>query len=165
MLPSVHNGNTTLKEGVGRELQYPLEHIRTTGERDLFVAQLEELDPHLDKKSPLSSLAPRCLSHDNAQALLMAATQSKVADDDATETRALIQRLAAHLKSVPVVELTIATTYAEKEVAGIYEWFERHVEKKVILEIKVDRSIAAGALVAARGRYRDFSLKQLDSSE
>lgn len=62
-----------------------------------------------------------------------------------------------------ILEITLAYTPTRDELKRLQSWFSANSGKKVSLDIKVDKSLAAGVVLAYKGRIYDYSLaKQVE---
>ncbi|PIS14643.1 hypothetical protein COT64_01590 [Candidatus Shapirobacteria bacterium CG09_land_8_20_14_0_10_39_12] len=61
------------------------------------------------------------------------------------------------LAELVVLDLTVAVKLSPAFLAKIGRWLREEINQKVILDIKVDPSIIAGAIVSYGGKYRDLS--------
>ena len=82
---------------------------------------------------------------------------------DTTNTEALqafLKELTNQVENLPVVTITIAFTPKEKTVNAIYNWFLYQLKKQVLLDIRTDRNLIGSAVIAYKGKYKDYSLSK-----
>lgn len=77
---------------------------------------------------------------------------------DISQLLFFLEMLREELISLPEVELEIAFFPPSKIIAKISEWFEKNLDKKVILNFKINPKIVGGTILGYRGKVRDFSL-------
>jgi F0F1-type ATP synthase delta subunit len=70
-----------------------------------------------------------------------------------------IGKIQDKISSLPTVSLTIAFEPKEETLKNLADWFPLNIDKQVLLDIKVDPDIIAGAYVSYSGKYSDFSIK------
>ncbi len=63
------------------------------------------------------------------------------------------------IKILPELDITIAYEPNNETLKAISQWFIISFNKQVLLNIKVDRSLIAGAAINFKGKYRDYSFK------
>ncbi len=62
-----------------------------------------------------------------------------------------------------ILEVTLAYIPTRDELKRLHSWFSANFDKKVSLDIKVDKSLVAGVMLAYKGRIYDYSLvKQVE---
>lgn len=65
------------------------------------------------------------------------------------------------IKIMPELDITIAYEPNIETLKAISQWFIISFNKQVLINIKVDRSLIAGAAINYQGKYRDYSFKNL----
>jgi hypothetical protein len=70
-----------------------------------------------------------------------------------------INKIQERISSLPVVSLTIAFEPGDETLKSIFDWFPLNINKQVLLDIKVDTSLIAGAYVGYNGKCLDYSVK------
>ena len=65
------------------------------------------------------------------------------------------------VKNLSILSLTIAFEPDETTLKSFLQWFLFTLNKQIIIDIKVERDIIAGATVNFNGRFRDYSIKLL----
>lgn len=72
----------------------------------------------------------------------------------------LIEKLKKELSKLEFIELTIAiepTTYFVGKISG---WVKNKIGQNIAIDIKVDKEMIAGVILAFKGKYLDLSLKK-----
>jgi len=70
-------------------------------------------------------------------------------------------KLQEKISSLPVISLTLAFEPGERDLESIFDWFPLNINKQLLLDIKVDTDIIAGAYINYNGKYSDFSIKPI----
>jgi F0F1-type ATP synthase delta subunit len=70
-----------------------------------------------------------------------------------------ISQVQEKISSLPTVSLTLAFEPKEDTLKSLSNWFPANINKQVLLDIKVDPEIIAGAYVSYKGKCSDFSIK------
>lgn len=65
------------------------------------------------------------------------------------------------IKIMPILDITIAYEPNSETLKAISQWFIISYNKQVLINIKVDRNLIAGAAINYQGKYRDYSYKNL----
>lgn len=63
------------------------------------------------------------------------------------------------IKLLPELDITIAYEPNIETLKAISQWFIISFNKQVLLNIKVDRNLIAGAAINFNGKYRDYSIR------
>jgi F0F1-type ATP synthase delta subunit len=72
-----------------------------------------------------------------------------------------ITKVQEKISSLPTISLTIAFEPKEGTLKSLSDWFPANINKQVLLDIKVDPEIIAGACVSYGGKCSDFSIKPI----
>jgi hypothetical protein len=79
----------------------------------------------------------------------------------ASDLKSFLAKIQVSISALPVLSLTLAFEPKSETMKVFTDWFLLNLKKQVIFEIKVDRSIIAGALVTFNGKYLDLSIKSM----
>jgi F0F1-type ATP synthase delta subunit len=85
--------------------------------------------------------------------------ENRIPPDSGSALKDFINKIQDKVSSLPVVSLTIAFEPEEKTLKSIFDWFPLSINKQVLLDIKVDANIIAGASVSYNGKCLDFTVK------
>jgi hypothetical protein len=86
---------------------------------------------------------------------------SKIPIGSNSALKDFISKIQEEISSLPVVSLTIAFEPEDETLKSLFDWFPLNINKRVLLDIKVDRNIIAGAYVGCNGKCLDFSIKPI----
>jgi F0F1-type ATP synthase delta subunit len=84
---------------------------------------------------------------------------NKVSLSSNAALRDFISQVQEKISSLPTVSLILAFEPKEETLKSLSDWFPPNIGKQVLLDIKVDPEIIAGACVSCKGKYSDFSIK------
>ena len=70
-----------------------------------------------------------------------------------------LEKIAAQLKTMPVLDITLAFEPKEKSLEVLDNWFSLNLKQQYLFEIKIDHSLIAGASIDYKGRHSEFSIK------
>lgn len=68
--------------------------------------------------------------------------------------------LDLEIKTLPVLTMAVAIELPYKTLKQINNWLVQALNRKVILEVTVDKNILAGVAIYHKGSYRDYSLRR-----
>lgn len=70
-----------------------------------------------------------------------------------------LSKLLKLLGELKILKLTLAISPTPAMIDDISTWVKKNVGQDVVLDIKMDESIIAGAQISLDGKYGDYSLK------
>ncbi len=127
-----------------------LDRVRTSEERAEFLVKLSRLQEGLymsgERANSLKSSLPVWLQR----------IWSESADLQG------LDKMVAQLKQVsewPVLGIVIVSEPDENVVAKASAWARKNVDKRCVIEFKIDRSLGLGARIEYRGKLKDYSVK------
>jgi hypothetical protein len=83
---------------------------------------------------------------------------------DGTDPQKFIDGLLAEIQQLPVVEITIAFEPTQANIERIHNQVVTAIGHQVLIDLKTDQSLIAGATLSVGGKYHDGSQAQkLDS--
>lgn len=112
-------------------------------------------------KKPFEEYVSEELSFPVSQSLLLSAKQANVSFDSPESIKEFLTHQQEIVRALPVVGIRVAIPLSYDTVKSISKWFDAHLEKKVLVELKIDQSLLGGAAIEWNGRYMDYSLKKL----
>lgn len=127
--------------------------IRTEEERNFALKELDLIQESLFKKNAKKALAGilRAKTFHNIQKLT-----DKKDVETIQEELSLVQK---QIKDAESIDLTIAIEPTEEMVQTIYQWIKSNLNRKLIINFKIDPSVLGGAVVSYQGKYIDRSLR------
>lgn len=122
--------------------------ITTKAQADSLISRLEELEGQIYKKGGLEKKAKKLFTAREAEVVLEAAAEGRLAP------------LKDCLLELPVLRLTLAVEPTVEMVEKIADWAKKSLDEKVVLDFAVDENIIGGAVVEFKGKYGDFSISK-----
>ena len=71
-----------------------------------------------------------------------------------------LNNLAHEIHSARVMEITVANYIQDSSLKKVSTWIKENVGENVVLNIKIEPEIMAGAKISFNGKFYDFSLKE-----
>lgn len=68
-----------------------------------------------------------------------------------------LQKLSDELGKLKVLKLTVSLNLAQQNINSIYKWVYANIGEKIVLDLRKDETIGAGAVISFGGKYGDFS--------
>lgn len=121
-----------------------LAKIRTREDLEYLVSDLEELRVNLYKVKNGHSI-PEIIRSEF---------------DRAPDKNAFLETMRKLLITARVMELTVPSYLEEDAINKISAWVKRNISENVVLKLKVDESLMAGALISYNGKFKDYSFKE-----
>jgi hypothetical protein len=72
-----------------------------------------------------------------------------------------LDKIKEKVSSLPVISLTLAFEPRSETLKSLSDWFPLNINKQVLLDIKVDTDIIAGAYISYNGKCSSFSIKPI----
>lgn len=137
-----------------------IERIRTTDEKDLLLGEIQllltsayEADAGFDStlKSKVRSWVSTAIKND------LAANQIGQKD--------YLEGLKKRLAGLKVLTLILAFEPTDVSIDKFIFFARENIDNDIILETQFDPKILGGVIIIFQGRYKDFSLKKILTSE
>ena len=77
-----------------------------------------------------------------------------------TETKRTILELEEKLRRAPVIQLTLAFQPDEDAITEFADHVKKNLGTTTLMDLQYDKTIVAGALLIANGRYKDYSVRK-----
>ncbi len=71
-----------------------------------------------------------------------------------------IEALKDKLRTLRVVQLTLAFQPNEEATAVFSDWVKKNIAPDTIIDLQFDKTIVGGALLIADGQYKDYSVRK-----
>lgn len=95
-----------------------------------------------------------------AQVLKDAFLKDEVTHENQAAVNKVVEDLKAKLRSLRIVQLTLAFQPDEDAVKLFSEWAKKNISPNTIIDLQFDKTIVGGALIVADGQYKDFSVRK-----
>jgi hypothetical protein len=86
--------------------------------------------------------------------------EQKVNTESPGVLKDFLTKIITYINSLPVLSMTLAFEPNEQTLHAISGWFLMQINKQVILDLTIDRSLIAGAAINYNGKYFDMSIKE-----
>ncbi len=136
-----------------------LEKILTLEELNRTSQLLNEAYDGLYKsKSDPKEILETTLPYFVTDVVFETAKKNGVPFNDREGLQKIVDEIRTYLLNLPVAELVIAFIPNYRHIQKLSRWWEEYAGTHVILNIKIDESIVAGAKISYAGFYKDYSL-------
>ncbi len=78
--------------------------------------------------------------------------------NSAVET--FLKKVQESIANLPVIELTVAFQPTKETLNALSEWIHTTLKTQFLLDIHVDDSLIAGAIITYKGKSKNYSIKQ-----
>ena len=142
-------------------LSYLLALIKTKAYADEVIEKIDELKESLyNKRVDLDKKMAELFSFELKEKIKAYSWHEQVNLNDPESFGKFLINLRSHIKNMPVVTVKIAFNPDEEIVTEITRWFVENYGKNILVEIKYDSSLIAGAIIIFNKLEKDFSLKK-----
>src|SRR3989344_3375132 len=130
-----------------------LPFVRTVEERALFHGELETAlqSLYIKDAEKLVEFLERNVRHSTSQFI----KKVLLSENDNTDTTALkntLEGLRVSLLQMPIIHLDIAFEPTNKTSVMLSTWLRTHVQKDIVIEYGLDRTLIAGARIIFNGK-------------
>lgn len=101
------------------------------------------------------------LGVNKADRFLAIMRQNNVNPESLPMVKEFVTILTQKIMTMPVITLTVAFEPQEQTLRDVSEWFVINTKKQMLFDVKVDRSIIAGATITYNGKFSDFSIREI----
>lgn len=142
------------------EINTLFDSIYTTSELQLFYKEIDQLVSVLFKESqPIEEIMQKLLSPEKKESLLAYLEKSNIDMKNPVMIQEELLKIKKLGNNLPVVHLTLAFEPTTLILKNINLWFLRRLQKKVLLDIVLERTVLGGAFISFDGLYKDYTLK------
>jgi F0F1-type ATP synthase delta subunit len=85
--------------------------------------------------------------------------ENNVSAESHASLKEFFTKMQQQITSLPVLTLTLAFEPNDETMKALAEWFIINMNRQVVFEINLDRSIIAGATISFNGKNLDLSIK------
>lgn len=76
------------------------------------------------------------------------------------EIKVILSIVYKSVCALPILKLILAFEPSENVIASISRWARMNLEKGIILDVSLDRSVLGGAVIIYRGKFYDLTIKK-----
>jgi len=84
----------------------------------------------------------------------------KILADQTVDKQKFLQDLSEELKKLKPVQITLASQPSQALLEKMHDWLNVQVHPGILLDIQYEPAILGGMVIAADGKYHDFSLRK-----
>ena len=118
------------------------------------------LDASYDKKKDIMSVLDSYLPYNITNAILELAEEHNIQLRNGDSANPFLTDIMNMLKSAPTVDITLAFHPTYEQLKGILNWWRTEIEPHVILNLRIDPSLVAGAVIGYKGEITNLSLQE-----
>jgi len=86
---------------------------------------------------------------------------NKISQGSNPALKDFFDKIREKISSMPVISLTLAFEPGEETLKILSDWFPLNINRQVLLDIKVDIDLIAGAYISFNGKYSDSSVRPI----
>jgi len=133
-----------------------LDNVCTKEDADLLESELDTILSNLFKKN-IGQVLKKEIRLKTLEEL-----KKNFADFSNTEkVEVALNKVKDEIRKLKVLSLSIGFEPAEQTLETIFEWVKKNMGEGIVLDIKIDKGILGGAVIAYEGKYRDESVKKM----
>ena len=117
------------------------------------------IDASYDKKKDIMSVLDRYLPYNITNAILDLAEENNIQLRDSDTTTPFLTEIMNTLKKAPTVDITLAFHPTYEQLKGILKWWRTEIEPHIILNLQIDPTLVAGAVIGYNGEITNLSLQ------
>lgn len=137
------------------------ELILTTSQLNECVNAIQHaVDASFDAKKDTMTVLDSYMPYHVTNAILDISEDEKINLRDASIAADFLKKILGTLKSAYVVDITLAFHPTYEQLQKIVVWWRKEVNPHVILNLKVDPKLIAGAVIGYGGAISDLTIKQ-----
>ena len=142
-------------------LSYLLSLIKTKQHADEIIEKIDELKDSLyNKRIDLDKKMGELFSFELKEKIKSYSWAEQVNLNDPESFGKFLSNLRGHIKNMPIVTIKIAFEPNAEIVTEVSSWFVENFGKNVLVDLILDESLVAGAVIVFDESEKDFSLKK-----
>lgn len=118
------------------------------------------LDASYDKKKDIMSVLDTYLPYNITNAILELAEEQHIQLRDGESATPFLTDIMNMLQDAPKVDITLAFHPTYEQLKGILKWWRGEIEPNIILNLQIDPSLVAGAVIGYKGEINNLSLQE-----
>jgi F0F1-type ATP synthase delta subunit len=137
------------------------ERCYTKSDAVLFINKLNTLSELLyNTKVDIAQKADELLTLDEKRTLVKVFKEQGIIGSDPTSFNPFLTKIKESLSKIPILSLQIAVEPTPSMVEELSSWLMYQLGQKYFLDIEVNPSLVAGAVVSVGGLIKDYTLKK-----
>ncbi len=138
-----------------------IDGIYTVAQKNTFVNAIQHaIDASFDQNKEVQFVLDSYIPYFQSDQILSLAQSFRVDLRDQQAATAFYKELLGVLSQLKIVDLTLAYTPNYDQISKIIAWWRTEVDPYIILNLKFDRDLIAGAIVGFDGQSKNVSLRE-----
>jgi len=138
-----------------------IDGIYTVAQKNTFVNAIQHaIDASFDQNKEVQFVLDSYIPYFQSDQILSLAQSFRVDLRDQQAATAFYKELLGVLSQLKIVDLTLAYTPNYDQISKIIAWWQTEVDPYIILNLKFDRDLIAGAIVGFDGQSKNVSLRE-----
>ncbi len=134
--------------------------IYTVSELQLFYKEIDHIVSSLfSDSSSISDILEKSLSPEKKEVIINYLENEHVDIKNPVLIQESLLKLKKEGDKIPVVNLTLAFEPTQSILKNMSLWFLRRIQKKVVLNITLERTVLGGAFISYDGKYKDYTIQ------
>ena len=140
-----------------------LDEISTTRQGNQLIEALEHaVDATYDKTKQIATVLKAYLPFDQTDLILEIAKTQGIDITNSAAAQQFLKSLIETLKKLTFVDLTLAYSPTYDQLTELARWWRVYTKVPyILLDIKVDKELIAGAVIGYNGLMKDYSLHRV----
>lgn len=138
------------------------DQILTTQQNELILDALKQAKNSIfDQTKKSHEILKNKLPFDLADLIFESAKEANIDLEDSNQAQNFYKEIETSLQNRPIVDLTLAFGPSYELLQKISNWWNKNIEPNILLNIKIDKKLVAGAIIGYNGIMKDFTLRQI----
>lgn len=99
------------------------------------------------------------LGIEKKDALMTLMRDNNVNPQSRLDIKGFLEKIQEKIASMQVISLILAFEPRESTLKALSQWFLLNMNRQVLLDIKVDKTLIGGAAILSNGKYLDYSIR------
>ena len=135
--------------------------LKTTQEADNLSLEIDTIASKLFQSEKVSlEKALTSISSNSAERITEIFQKNNLDMTDKEDVRDFLDTLADLIKKFKVIKLILAFDPTKEMIENIHEAVSENIGVGYILDVEIDESVLAGAIIVFKGKYKDFTLRR-----
>lgn len=117
------------------------------------------IDASYDTKKDIMSVLDTYLPYNITNAILELAEEHNIQLRNGANATPFLTEIMSMLKAAPKVDITLAFHPTYEQLKGILKWWRTEIEPHIIINLQIDPSLVAGAVIGYKGEITNLSLQ------
>jgi len=138
------------------------DEIITTHQNNLLLDVVKQAKTAVfDTNKKSHAVLKEKLPFDIADIILEAAKIEKIDLDDSAQAEKFYSEIENNFKNLPTVDITLAFSPTYEQLKKISSWWRKNFNPEILINLKIDKKLVAGAVIGYGGNLKDYTLHQI----